>query len=100
MAWLRERVPHTVPRSACVFCPFHTNHEWAELRRSDPAGWARAVAIDEALRRDGNVVNRGMDQKLYLHRSCLPLVAINFDALAPEAVDSMTTGECDGMCGV
>jgi hypothetical protein len=100
LAWLHDRVPHPVPRSACVFCPFHTNREWAELRRSDPTGWARAVAIDGALRQDGNVVNRGMDQKLYLHRSCLPLLAIDFDALAPEAVDPMTAGECDGMCGV
>jgi hypothetical protein len=41
-----------------------------------------------------------MDQKLYLHRSCLPLLAIDFDTLAPEAVDPMTAGECDGMCGV
>ena len=34
------------------------------------------------------------------HRSCLPLFASDFDALAPEAVDSMTAGQCDGMCGV
>lgn len=100
LAWLHGRVPHPVPRSACVFCPFHTNREWAELRRSDPTAWARAVTIDEALRQDGNVVNRGLDQKLYLHRSCLPLTSIDFDALAPEAVDPMTAGECDGMCGV
>jgi hypothetical protein len=98
--WLRERVPHPVPRSACVFCPFHTNREWADLRRSDPAGWSRAVAIDEALRRVGNVVNRGLDQKLYLHRSCVPLASVDFGALAPEAVGPMTAGECHGMCGV
>lgn len=100
IAWLRERVPHLVPRSACVFCPFHTNREWADLKHRDPTGWLRAVEIDEALRQPGNVVNRGMDQKLYLHRSCLPISEIDFDALAPEAVDPMTVGECEGMCGV
>ncbi len=98
--WLRDHVPHPVPRSACVFCPFHTNREWAELRRHDPAGWRRAVEIDAALRREGNVVNRGMNQKLYLHRRCVPLAEVDFDTLAPEAVDPMTAGECHGMCGV
>ena len=99
VAWLRERVPHPVPRSACVFCPFHTNREWAALRRGDPQDWSRAVAIDEVLRQEGSVVNRRMKQKLYLHRSCLPLAEIDFDVLAPEAVHPMATGECHGMCG-
>ena len=44
LAWLGRRVPHPVPRSACLFCPFHTNREWAELRRTDPAGWARRLS--------------------------------------------------------
>jgi hypothetical protein len=100
VAWLRDRVPHTVPRSACVFCPFHTNREWATLRRTDPSRWSRAAAIDESLRAEGNIVNRGMNQNLYLHRSCLPLAGIDFDALAPEMIDPMTAGECHGMCGV
>lgn len=100
LAWLRERVPHPVPRSACVFCPFHSQREWAELQRTDTAGWSRAVAIDDALRREGNVVNRGLNQKLYLHRSCVPLASIDLAALAPELVNPMTVGECHGMCGV
>jgi len=100
VAWLRERVPYPVPRSACVFCPFHSNQEWAALRRSDPEGWSRAVAIDEALRQEGNIVNRRLDQKLYLHRSCVPLGEIDFDALSPEAVHPLTAGECHGTCGV
>lgn len=98
--WLKGRVPHPVPRSACVFCPFHTNREWLDLKRNDPAGWSRAVAIDEALRRDGNVVNRSMDQKLYLHRRCLPLSEIDFETMATEMVNPMAVGECQGVCGV
>jgi hypothetical protein len=99
IAWLRERVPHTVPRSACVFCPFHTNREWIGLKQIDPEGWSRAVEIDEALRQEGNIVNRRMEQKLYLHRSCVPLAQIDFDALVNDSVHPMTVGECHGMCG-
>jgi hypothetical protein len=100
LAWLRDRVPHAVPRSACVFCPFRTNREWGELKRSDPQGWTRAVEIDQALRQEGNLVNRRMEQKLYLHRHCLPLEQIDFLALPPATLHPMTVEECHGMCGV
>ncbi|OWK40965.1 hypothetical protein FRUB_04857 [Fimbriiglobus ruber] len=99
LTWLADRVPHPVPRSACVFCPFHDNAAWRDLRTVDPDGWARAVAIDEALRADGSACRRGFRQPLYLHRSCQPLAEIAFDALAPEPLDPMA-GECHGMCGV
>ncbi|MCI0459140.1 MAG: hypothetical protein L0Z62_19460 [Gemmataceae bacterium] len=99
-AWLRERVPHPVPRSACVFCPFHSNREWVELKQADPADWARAVALDRALRQEGNVVRRGLEQQLYLHRSCRPLEEIDFAGLAGEALHPMHAGECEGVCGV
>jgi hypothetical protein len=69
------------------------------LKQLDPEGWSRAVEIDEALRREGNIVNRRMEQKLYLHRSCLPLAEIDFDALGTDTVHPMTVGECHGMCG-
>jgi hypothetical protein len=99
LEWLKSRVPHKVPRLACVFCPFHDNAAWRDLRQHDPEAWARAVTIDAALRADTSACRRGFRQPLYLHRSCRPLAEIDFDALAPELLDPMT-GECHGMCGV
>ena len=99
LAWLKEKVPHRVPKSACVFCPFHDNATWRELRRSDPEAWQRAVAIDESLRDGKSICRRGFRQSLYLHRSCEPLVTIDFDKLVPEVLDPMTT-ECLGICGM
>jgi hypothetical protein len=98
--YLRGRVPHPVPKSACVFCPFKTNQAWKELKATDPAGWRRAVEVDNALRAEGSVCNRKLDQQLYVHRSCVPLEVIDFDRLAPSTLDPMTVGECHGMCGV
>ena len=46
-------VPHEVPRSACVFCPYRSNEEWRWLRDNDPAGFQRAIEIDAALRTPG-----------------------------------------------
>ena len=51
-AWLRDKVPHTVPRSACVFCPYHNNEEWRHIRDHDQEGRQRALTIDRALRED------------------------------------------------
>lgn len=100
VAYLRERLPHAVPKSSCVCCPYRTNQSWLELKQTDPAGWDRAVEIDDALRGDGSIVTRGFRQKLYLHRSCRPLAEIDFQSLAPNALDPMATGECEGRCGV
>jgi hypothetical protein len=99
----RFGVPYEVQKSACVFCPFKSNAEWRRLRATDPEGWARALEIDNALRRPGVVVNRGLNQKLYVHGSCLPLerAVLGFDEDPRQYyLDLNWTAECAGMCGV
>jgi hypothetical protein len=102
--WLQEfGVPHQVQKSACVFCPFKSNAEWRRLRDTDPEGWSRAVQIDTALRVPGNVVNRNLDQKLYVHASCVPLekAVLGFDEDPRQYYLGLNwTAECAGMCGV
>jgi len=98
--FLAPIVPHRVPRSACVFCPFHDNEEWKAIKSRWGRDWARAVEIDEALRVKGNVVNRNMDQQMFLHRSCVPLKDIDFSSTEAQAADDKSmAGECQGMCG-
>jgi hypothetical protein len=101
--WLKEfgEVPHEVPRSACVFCPFHDDEEWLRIK-SVPEDWALDVSVDEALRVKGNILNRNMDAEMFVHRSCLPLVQIEFN---PKAKDDRQASipfwrECLGVCGV
>jgi hypothetical protein len=99
VAYLKEQqIPHEVPRSACVFCPFKSNDEWRLLRENDPQGWARAVEVDEALRTPGSIANRNMNQSIYLHRSCLPLVGV--DLGVRDVGVGVAQGECEGMCGL
>jgi hypothetical protein len=106
--WLASQaIPHRVPRSACVFCPYHDNAEWRRLRDTDPSAWQRAVEIDDGLRRDGAIVNRGLDQKLYVHRSCVPLSRADIDTPEPKHVRQrfsfsrlgVEEQECEGVCG-
>lgn len=101
-SYLEEVEPsRRVPRSACTFCPFHSNAEWRRVRDGDPEGWARSVEIDRALR-NGAACAVGLDTSLYLHRSCLPLDQAPIDE--PESgYDQHVFGfaaECEGMCGV
>ena len=96
-AYLKDRVPHRVPRSACTFCPYHSNEEWQAIKARNGADWKRAVQIDEALRLPGNVVNRNLEQQLFLHRSCKPLASIDF--ASDSNGEREMAGECEGMCG-
>lgn len=94
-------VPHEVPRSACVFCPYHSNDEWRWLRDNDPAGFQRAIEIDAALRMPGNIVNRNHDHQLYVHRSCVPLTEARLEKRESPR-DEAFMGfyqECNGLCG-
>ena len=99
--FLADRVPHEVPKSACVFCPYHSDAEWLNIK-AVPEDWKRAVEIDSALRTTGSVANRQMSQKMYVHRSCLPLTQIEFNP-KPTPREFQTNlafnYECQGVCG-
>jgi hypothetical protein len=109
LTWLKPRVPHEVPRSACVFCPWKRAAEWLKTK-AHPDEWARCLEIDNAIRTPGTIVNRGLDQQLYLHRSCLPLEKIDFEAEAERDKqryslalwnDDFAANDCgEGMCGL
>jgi 3'-phosphoadenosine 5'-phosphosulfate sulfotransferase (PAPS reductase)/FAD synthetase len=95
--YLATKIDYRVPRSACVFCPYHDNSEWARLKSAGGPEWDRVVQIDRALRTPGNVVNRNMDSQLFLHSSCQPIDEIDFlNSLQGELGFN---AECLGMCG-
>lgn len=51
IAWLNKHVPdRKVPRSACVFCPYHSDQEWRAIK-ANSEDWERAVEIDEGIRK-------------------------------------------------
>jgi hypothetical protein len=104
-AWLSKRVPHEVPRSACVFCPFKRAAEWLRTKQN-PHEWARAIEVDRGLRQDGAAANRRLRQALYLHRQCIPLEMVDLEEQAEKEERKKATPlfallDCgEGMCGV
>lgn len=103
--WLKSRVPHETPRSACVFCPFKSAEEWERTRQS-PSDWARAVEVDAGLRQENSVANRGLVASLYVHRQCVPLPLVDFDKDLAKLKERRSmplfeqSGCGDGLCGV
>lgn len=93
--YLREKVPHVVPRSACVFCPFRSNAEWRWLKENDTKGWDRAVRVDAALREEASVCTNGMVDAMYVHRSCKPLSEV---AITTEETMPLFFMDCEGGC--
>lgn len=65
------------PRSACIGCPFHSDHEWRDMRDNRPEEWADAMKFDRALR---------------------PLDEAPIDGNTAQA--DLWGEECAGMCGV
>ena len=89
--WMRQQAHQTPPRSACVFCPYHDNKEFSELKENDKPGWEMAVKVDAAIRASG--------ESQFAHRSLVPLA--DADLTAPDKDQlSMFGNECEGMCGV
>jgi hypothetical protein len=88
------------PRSACVFCPFHSNEEWRKVR-SNPEDWQRAVQFERDFHKvwEDNGGFGGLKSKPTLHKSGLPLDEAPIDD-DQQTMFSNWENECAGICGV
>lgn len=93
--WMNEHGYPTPPRSACVFCPYHSDAEWDRMKREEPEEFRRAVEFERRFfvaQRETPL--RGV---AYLHESRVPLDEVKFN---PEKGKLKFNNECLGMCGV
>jgi hypothetical protein len=101
IAWMKKHGYPEPPRSACYYCPFHSNDEWRKLRDSSPELFQKAIDFDKDLRSVHKNHNKRMKMEVFLHDSCEPLDEIDFDS--DEDKGQLTwdfMAECEGMCGV
>ncbi len=59
------------PRSACYFCPFHTQAEWIRLRHDRPDLFDKAVEIEQFINEKRKAVLKR--DKVWLHQFLRPL---------------------------
>jgi hypothetical protein len=91
--WLDKHgleVPH---KSACTFCPFHNTAGWRRIK-ANPADWAEAVAVDEAIRKARPPYD------LFVHPARKPLVDVDLRTAEEKGQLSLWDQECEGICGV
>ena len=81
------------PKSSCIGCPFRDDKTWSEMKKNDKNSWDDAIEVDEAIR---NLPT--FKGKAYLHKSCKPLIEVNFEDNQMEINDFLN--ECTGHCGV
>lgn len=86
------------PKSACFFCPFHSQLTWAEMRRDEPHLFDKAVALETKL--NERRTNRQMPP-VYLTRKGKPLNIAIHEA-GPTLFDGVfNDGGCDeGYCWI
>jgi hypothetical protein len=97
---LLKAAGESAPRSACRYCPFHSDREWARLKE-DADEWAKIVEFERQIeavwKANGGTIS-GQDSCPTLHRSGRPIGEIDFD-LQGEMFGGWGN-ECAGVCGV
>jgi hypothetical protein len=99
--WMRSNGYPEPPRSACYYCPFHSDNEWRRLRNEDPEHFAKAVEFDKQFRKTFENHDKSLRMKVYVHRSCKPLNEVDFDNEEDKGQLGFDfQSECEGMCGL
>ncbi len=96
LLWMAAKGFPKPPRSACVYCPHHSNAEWRRLRDEEPEAFARAVDFDTKIRVGINKVRA----KCFVHRDCVPLAEVDLSTDDERGQGLLWGNECEGMCGV
>jgi len=92
--WLQAHSLEIPPKSACVFCPFHDQAEWRELKISGNGDWEKAVAVDRAIRKARPPYD------LFVHPARIPLEEVDVRNLEDRGQLRLWDEECDGYCGL
>jgi 3'-phosphoadenosine 5'-phosphosulfate sulfotransferase (PAPS reductase)/FAD synthetase len=87
------------PKSACTFCPFHSDEMWIEVMNSPER--ESVIHFERELQRLAEIddITRGIP---YLHRSCVPIDKVEFKPKTNRKLHQLSLfgNECEGMCGV
>lgn len=94
--WMKNAGYPVPPRSACSYCPYHSDAEWLRIKTHEPETFAEAVKFERDYQ-----VSLGQTQVKaipFLHRTCKPIDQIDFspDRTQPDLFGN----ECEGICGV
>jgi len=99
LAWMESHQLPRPPRSACIGCPYHSDHEWRQIK-ADPVQWADACQFDDAIRAPGAVSDRMFEGGAFLHAKRIPLREVDLTTEEDRGQGTLFDNECEGMCGL
>lgn len=99
LSWMSEHGYPKPPRSACIYCPFHSDAEWRRLKDEEPEEWAKAVKFEKDLQ-TVKAACRNLAGLPYLHSSLKPLDTVDLSTDVERGQGILWGNECLGMCGV
>ena len=97
LRWMRENGYPIPPRSACVYCPYHSDLEWTRLKREEPDSFAAAVTYEKKLQA-AYAESTALSGVPFMHHSRVPLEDAKLNPQAQQI--DMFNNDCEGMCGV
>lgn len=91
--YLKDKGLRIPRKSSCIVCPYHNDEYWLDLKLNAPEEFEIACQFDDWLRSPDCKVGQyaGINDELYLHRSCKPLREIDFAA----RIEASKTGQMD-----
>lgn len=99
LAWMKANGFPEPPRSACYYCPFHSNEEWQRMKTEDPVHFQKAIEFDEKIRAVYKT-SPVLKMEVFLHNSCKPLSQVSFTKDPDGQQEWDFKAECEGMCGL
>jgi hypothetical protein len=99
LEWCKRRGFPEPPRSACYFCPYHSNREWRRMKQDEPGEFAKAVEFEKAFKSSASASSALLGE-VFLHRSLKPLDQVDFSTEEDRGQLDMFNNECEGMCGL
>ena len=98
LKWMQAHGFPEPPRSACIYCPFHHDNQWREIKNTSPAEFDQAVQLERRL----NEVRGTTKGTMFFHASRVPLdqVDLSTDIERGQGMLAGFGNECEGMCGV
>lgn len=94
--WMKSHGYPVPPRSACYFCPFHSDTEWRGLSESDK----RRSEVYEKKLQGAFAQVKEFRSVPYLHKSAKPIEQFFARPIEADLFDNQFNNECEGMCGV
>jgi hypothetical protein len=97
--WLVAHGLEVPPKSACVFCPFHSTAEWREILNGGNGDWHKAIDVDNEIRKAYPPYD------LFVHPDRKPLEQVDLRTAEEKGQLALWDAngwdaECSGICGV